>query len=215
MLCKRKWFNRSRRSFKLSKRLTFRIFCFTVRAAARWKVQKIPRTYFCSVASIIDLKSQIITVLVFSEPQTALKVLIPCFLGHEIACYVCLSPEIRIFAALRLFWLHGKTLYAAFWKCLMILWTRKTGPCYSNSNDFHGFRQQTMPSPAFLAPFGSIEIRWKPLKVVRIPGASLAPPFWAQPSCDAWIHLMGSRSDFWFPWWILNPKDWNPHGLGG
>ena len=107
MVFKRKLFNRSRRSFKLSKRLTFRIFCFTVRAAARWKVQKIPRTYFCSVASIIDLKSQIITVLVFSEPQNGSKSAYSVFLetlNSLLRLFVSRNPNFRSVALILTSW---------------------------------------------------------------------------------------------------------------
>ena len=92
---------------RLQKCLTFRIFCFTVRAAARWKVQKISRKYFCSVASIINRKSQIIAVLVFSEPQNGSKTAYFVFLltlNSLLRLFVSRSPKFSSVALILTSW---------------------------------------------------------------------------------------------------------------
>ena len=161
----------------LKKRVTLRIFCFTFRAAARWKVQNVSRKCFCSAAPIINRKSQNFTVRVFWGSPNVSKSPFPGTRWPKITVCVCSSPEIHVFVGRRWFWACGKALPAALWKHQMILWTRKTGPWYPNSNDLHAFRQQTMLSPGFPSSFESLEIRWKPLKVVRAPVASLSPTF--------------------------------------
>ena len=107
MICKRKSLLGHAEVPRLQKCLTFRIFCFTVRAAARWKVQKISRKYFCSVASIINRKSQIIAVLVFSEPQNGSKTAYFVFLltlNSLLRLFVSRSPKFRSVALILISW---------------------------------------------------------------------------------------------------------------